>query len=86
MTAYIREWRNEKWDTTEKARTQEELQKMARQITKYATEIEDKPTPGYSREELSRCLVCKSDLKPDTEYIIHIDGFEVQDIIEIIRK
>lgn len=84
--SYIREWRNEEWDTTDKARTQEELQYMARKIINNASEIEDKPTPGCSRDNLSRCLVCKSDLRPNTEYIIHIEGFEVEDIVEIIRE
>ncbi len=83
--SYIREWRNEEWDTTDKARTQEELQYMARKIINNASEIEDKPTQGQSHDNLSRCLVCKSDLRPNTEYIIHIEGFEVEDIVEIIR-
>lgn len=84
--ATVREWRNEEWDTTDKARTQEELQYMARKIINNASEIEDKPTSGHSRDNLSRCLVCKSDLRPNTEYIIHIEGFEVEDIVEIIRE
>lgn len=85
MTTSIREWRNEEWETGSKARTQAELQRMARQIITNATETEDKPTPGSSGD-LSRCLVCRSDLRPNTKYIIHINGFTVEDIIEAVQE
>lgn len=86
MTATIREWRNEEWETGEKARDQFELQRMAKKIITNADSVENKPTPGHSREDLSRVLICKSSLLPDTEYIIHMNGFTVEDITEIIRS
>lgn len=86
MTASIREWRNEAWETGEKARSQEELQAMARDIIANATEIENKPTPGSYKDSLSRVLVCKSDMIPGTEYVIHVSGFTVSDIAEIVRS
>ena len=83
--ATIREWRNEEWEHSDKARSQWELQRMAKEILSNAETIENTPTPGYSRPGLSRCYVCKSSLVPNLEYIIHIDGFTVSDITEILK-
>ena len=81
----IREWRNEEWESDpKKARTQAELQFMARKIMKTAEMVTNDPTPGKSRPELSRYLTCRSTLIPNLEYIIHIEGFTVEDIIETI--
>lgn len=82
----VREWRSEEWERSSKARSQEELNRMTRRIMQGADEVENKPTPGSSRDELSRCIRCKSSLIPGTEYIIHVEGFTVQDITEIIRN
>lgn len=86
MTATVREWRNEEWETGNKARSQGELQRMAKQIISNAETVENKPTPGSSRDELSRCIVCTSSLLPNMEYIIHMSGFTVEDIVEIARS
>lgn len=84
MCSIIREWRSDKWDFSEKARSQETLQYMAKEILSNAETIENKPTPGSSRPGLSRCYVCTSSLVPKIKYIIHIDGFTVSDITEIL--
>ena len=84
MSATIREWRSDEWDSSEKARSQWELQRMAKEILSNAETIENTPTPGYSRPDLSRCYVCTSSLVPKIKYIIHIDGFTVSDITEIL--
>ena len=86
MSATIREWRNEEWEHSEKARSQFDLQRMAKEILNKAEHIENTPTPGQSRPDLSRCYVCTSSLLPNTKYVIHIDGFTVQDITEIITQ
>lgn len=83
--ATIREWRNEEWETGPKARDQHELQYMFRKITAAADIIENKPTPGHSRDDLSRVIVCKASFLPNLEYVIHINGFTVEDITEIHR-
>lgn len=80
----IREWRNEEWETGSKARDQHELQRMARKIIANAEKVENAPTPGHSEVNISRVLTCTSSLLPNTEYIIHMSGFTVEDIIEII--
>ncbi len=83
----VREWRNEEWEKdTTKARTQEELQFMARKIISTAEIVENEPTPGSTRPDLSRVLICKSSLLPNVRYIIHTQGFTVEDIIEEIKK
>ena len=81
----IREWRNEEWENGSKARSQEELQYMFKKIITYANNVENTPTPGYSNNNISRCLVCTSSLIPGTKYIIHMEGFTVEDIVEIIN-
>ena len=86
MTATVREWRNEEWETGNKARSQFDLQYMAKKIISNAEKVENTPTPGHSRDDLSRCLVCTSSLLPNTEYIIHMNGFTVEDITEIVRS
>lgn len=85
MSAAIREWRSEEWEYGDKARTHKELQCMFKSIIEYADIIENKPTPGSSRPSLSRCLVCTNSLLPGTKYIIHIEGFTVEDIVEIVE-
>ncbi|MDE7406442.1 MAG: hypothetical protein K2M89_06190 [Clostridiales bacterium] len=80
----IREWRSDEWETGDKARSQRELQRMARKIITNAEKVENEPTPGHSEVNLGRVLICTSSLLPNTEYIIHMNGFTVEDIIEII--
>lgn len=82
---YIREWRNEEWEHGETARDQFTLQKMARKIMENAEKVENEVTIGSSRPGLSRVITCTSSLLPNTEYIIHISGFTIEDIIETIR-
>lgn len=85
MTATIREWRNEEWECGDKARDQHELRYMMKKIMDGADEIENEPTPGSSKEDLSRVIICRSSLMPEFEYIIHVTGFTVEDITEIRR-
>lgn len=85
MTASIREWRNEEWEHSDKARDQHELRRMMKKIMDGADDIENKPTPGSSRNDLGRVIICKSSLLPGFEYIIHVNGFTVEDITEIHR-
>lgn len=82
----IRRWENNEWSRTDNARTQDELQRMAKHILKYADNIENKETPGSSRQELSRVYTCTSTLIPNVKYIMHLAGFEVQDITEIVYE
>lgn len=82
----IRRWENEEWSRTDNARTQEELTAMAKDILKYANSIDSKPTPGSSRPDLSRVYTCTSTLVANVKYIMHIDGFKVQDITEIVNE
>ena len=84
MSAKIREWRNEEWCHTEQGRDQAELVRMMKDIMRNADEVENEPTPGHSREDLSRCIVCVSSLIPNTKYVIHVSGFTVEDITEIV--
>lgn len=83
MTTSIREWSN--LDFSNHATDQETLQNMARDILSNAETIENNPTPGYDRPNLSRVIVAKNTMVPDLEYIIHIDGFTVSNITEIHR-
>lgn len=82
----IREWRNNEWEHGDKGRDQYELQRMARNILENAEQITNDPTPGHSRENLSRVYTAQSKLVPNLTYIIHMDGFTVQDITEIYRS
>ena len=86
MTAIIRSWRNEEWDRSDKARDQHELTYMMKRIMAGADDIENIPTPGHSEENLSRVITCKSSLLPNTKYVIHVTGFTVEDITEIITR
>ena len=81
----IREWRNDEWETGSQARSQHDMQMMARKIISNAEKVENMPTPGHSEENLSRVLICTSSLLPNTKYIIHVSGFTVEDIIETIN-
>lgn len=83
--AAIREWRNEEWDLSPKGRDQHDLRRMYKKIMDGADIVENKPTPGHSREDLSRVIVAKSSLLPNFEYVIHVSGFTVEDITEIYR-
>lgn len=80
--ATIREWRNEEWETGSKARDQHELQFMAKKILAGADIITNKPTPGHSRDDLSRVIEARSSWLPNVRYIIHMNGFTVEDINE----
>lgn len=82
----IRRWENEEWSHTDYARTQEELTMMAKDILKYANNIDSKPTPGSSRPDISRVYTCTSTLVANVKYVLHIDGFKVQDITEIVYE
>lgn len=83
--ASIREWRNNEWETGDKARDQYELAYMYRKIMAGADMVENKETPGHSRTDLSRVIVAKSSMMPNFEYIIHTNGFTIEDITEIYR-
>lgn len=80
----IREWRNEEWCFDAKARDQHDLQYMAKKILTGADQIENTPTPGHSRDDLSRCIVARCSWMPNTRYIIHMNGFTVEDINETV--
>ena len=86
MATTIRRWYNAEWDKSNNAREQYELQFMFKKIISNADIIENKPTPGSSRDDLSRCIRCKSILLPGTEYIIHVNGFTVEDITELVKE
>lgn len=80
----VREWRNEEWETGSKARDQRELQYMAQKILAGADLIENTPTPGHGQDDLSRCIVAQCSWMPNIRYIIHMDGFTVEDIHETV--
>lgn len=80
----VREWRSEEWEIGSKARDQHELQYMARKILAGADLIENTPTPGHSRDDLSRCIVVRCSWMPNIRYIIHMNGFTVEDIHETV--
>lgn len=82
----VREWRNEEWCNDEHARTQWELQQMAKDIMSNAENVDGNPTAGHSREDISRVYKCTSSLLPNVEYIIHMSGFKVEDIIELVKR
>lgn len=87
----IREWRNEEWERGDTARTQEDLQRMAKKIISNAETIENEAAvcgkqDGQTFENLGRVLTCASSLMPNTKYIIHISGFTVEDIIEAVKS
>lgn len=79
----VREWRNNEWDKGENGRDQYELKYMFKKIMQNADEIENEPTPGHSKEDLSRCIICKSSIITNIKYVIHVNGFTVEDISEI---
>lgn len=85
MASTIREWRNEEWEHGDKGRDQWELQKMAKGILTNAETVKNEPTPGHSKEDLSRCYTATSSLVPGLKYIIHMNGFTVEDIVEILQ-
>ena len=80
----IREWQNEEWCLNAKARDQHDLQYMAKKILSGADLIENTPTPGYSLDNLSRCIVARCSWMPNVRYIIHMNGFTVEDINETV--
>ena len=80
----VREWQNEEWCFNKKARNQHDLQYMAKKILSGADQVENTPTPGHSRDELSRCIVARCSWMPNVRYIIHMNGFTVEDINETI--
>lgn len=82
----IREWRNNEWEKGEKGRDQYELQYMFKKIMANADEIENEPTPGSNYDNLSRCIICKSSIIQNIKYVIHINGFTVEDITEIEKR
>lgn len=83
--ATIREWRNEEWDSTDKRRNQYELAYMYKRIMANADKVENKPTPGHCRADISRVIIAKCSFMPNFEYIIHTAGFTIEDIVEIYR-
>lgn len=82
--ATIREWRNEEWETGTKARDQHDLQYMAKKILAGADKITNMPTPGHSRDDLSRVIEARCSWMPNVRYIIHMNGFTVEDINETV--
>ena len=83
MTAEIREWSNVEWSNH--ATEQSELQRMAKAILANADEVENKPTPGHSNQVLSRVITARSSMIASTRYIIHLEGFTVENITEIVE-
>lgn len=86
MGVTITEWRNEAWETGSRARDQHDLRYMMKKILDGADEIENQPTPGHSRYDGSRVIVARCSLLPNVEYIIHVTGFTVEDIVERIKN
>lgn len=84
MAATIREWSNV--DFSLHHTDQEELQRMTKKILENADKIENKPTPGHSTQSLSRVIIATSTVLSDTQYIIHVNGFEVSNITEIVQS
>lgn len=82
----IREWRNNEWEKSSKGREQSELQFMFKKIMENADDIENKPTPGSNYDDLSRCIICKSSIIQNIKYVIHVNGFTVEDITEIEKR
>ena len=77
----VREWRNKEWATSDKAADQETLVRMYRKIMGNA----DTVNITESGSDCSRCIVALCSWQPNMEYVIHITGFEVEDITEIYR-
>lgn len=84
MTTAIREWCRVEFSPH--YTDQSTLQRMARDILANAEEIKNEETPGHSEQNISRVITATSSLLPDTTYIIHVDGFTVSNIAEIIRR
>lgn len=83
--ATIREWRNEEWETGNKARDQFELIYMFKRIMANADDVKNDETPGHDRADISRVITAKCTFMPNFEYIIHTAGFTIEDIVEIYR-
>lgn len=79
----IREWSSVEFSIhyTE----QSELQRMTKSILEYADKVENKPTPGCSEQSLSRVIIAESSAITGTKYIIHVDGFRVTNITEMVQ-
>lgn len=84
MATTIREWSNVSFSIH--ATEQWEMQRMAKDILSNADHIENKETPGHSDQNLSRVITATSDLITNTKYVIHIDGFTVTNITELITE
>ena len=82
----VRRWTNEAWDKSNEARSQFDLVYMFKKIMANADDVTNEPTPGHSREDLSRVIIAKSSMLPNIDYIIHMNGFTVEDITEIIKS
>lgn len=80
----IREWRNEEWESGAKARDQYDLRYMVKKILAGADQVTSEPTPGYSRDNLSRVIEARCSWMPNVRYIIHMNGFTVEDINETV--
>ena len=81
--ATIREWSNVEFSIH--YTDQDEMQRMAREILAHADKVENKPTPGCSDQKLSRVITAESSIFTNTTYIMHVDGFTVNNITEIVR-
>lgn len=79
----IREWSSVEW--ANHYTDQEELKRMVKAILENADDIENKPTPGCSEQNLSRVIIAKSSIITGTKYVIHTYGFRVTDITEIVQ-
>lgn len=84
--AIIRRWCSEEWDKSNEARDQAELVRMFKKIMQNADEVTNEPTPGNSNQDLSRVIVAKSSILPNVDYVIHMNGFTVEDITELVRS
>ena len=82
MTARIREWSSVEFSIhyTE----QDEMQRMTKSILEHADKVDNKPTPGCSNQNISRVITAESSIITDTKYIIHVEGFTVNNITEIV--
>lgn len=83
MSAKIREWSNVGFSMH--YTDQETLQRMAADIMSGADTVENIETPGHSYQALSRVITATSSIFPGTKYIIHVEGFTVSNITEIVE-
>lgn len=84
MSTRIREWSSVEFSIH--YTDQDEMQRMTKSILEHADKVENKPTPGCSTQNLSRVITAESSIITGTKYIIHLDGFRVTNITEIVSE